>query len=62
MINYHYLSEPTLMSLFRCIILCSERLQCKTVFPLVWRDSVFGMYLCSPGIVTTHTHLLMIDV
>lgn len=50
------------MSLFRCIILCSERLQCKTVLPLVWRDSVFGMYLCSPGIVTTHTHLLMIDV
>ena len=50
------------MSLFRCIILCSERLQCKTVFPLVWRDSVFGMYLCSLGIVTTHTHLLVIDV
>ena len=50
------------MSLFGRIILCSERLQCETVFPFVWRDDVVGMYLCSSGIVTTHTHLLMIDV
>lgn len=50
------------MRLFRCIILSSEWQQCEAVLPFVRCDGIFRVHLCSPRIVTTYAHLLVVDV